>query len=289
MIVQDATAQGTDADLLRQQLLQAQRLSSVGTLASSVAHEFNNILTTIINYAKLGLRSPENGPARTEALEKILKGSQRAATIVNSMLGFARNNATQREMTDLAGLANEVLILTEKDLSKHQVQVEKRFQTHIRAPVVPGQIEQILLNLIINARQAMPRGGKLRIEIRENPTTQMAEICVSDTGVGIPPDEQERVFEKFRQAARSTLTREHEGTGLGLSIVRELCGLLGGDVGLQSDLGRGSTFTVRLPRNLEMPTPAPPRSASGTLKSDGRHTPTELLRPVVSAGGTRGA
>src|SRR5438128_10905218 len=96
MIGQDVTSQSTDTDLLRQQLLQAQRMSSMGTLASSVAHEFNNILTTIINYAKLGLRAKEGDAARTEALEKILKGSQRAATIVSSMLGFARNHATHR-------------------------------------------------------------------------------------------------------------------------------------------------------------------------------------------------
>jgi signal transduction histidine kinase len=91
----------TEADQLRQQLLQAQRLSSVGALASSVAHEFNNILTTIINYAKLALRPEADEPNRTQALEKILKGSQRAATIVSSMLGFARNGSTQRQMTDL--------------------------------------------------------------------------------------------------------------------------------------------------------------------------------------------
>src|SRR5436309_262608 len=114
-------------DQLRQQLLHAQRLSSVGVLASSVAHEFNNILTTIINYAKLGLRSEGDEKARTQALEKILKGSLRAATIINSMLGFARNNSAQREVTDLARLVEDVLILTEKDLSKHRVQVETKF------------------------------------------------------------------------------------------------------------------------------------------------------------------
>src|SRR6266702_4057305 len=124
MIGEDVMAPRTENDQLRQQLLQAQRLSSVGALASSVAHEFNNILTTIINYTKLALKPDADATARTQALEKILKGSQRAAAIVSSMLGFARNNATQREMTDVAALVEEVLVLAEKDLSKHRVQVE---------------------------------------------------------------------------------------------------------------------------------------------------------------------
>src|SRR5271170_3496866 len=93
-----------ETDSLRQQLLQAQRLSSVGALASSVAHEFNNILTTIINYAKLGLRPTADDPAKVQAFEKILKGGQRAATIVNSMLGFARNHSNQRQTTDMVRL-----------------------------------------------------------------------------------------------------------------------------------------------------------------------------------------
>ena len=128
MIGEDMMVPSTEADQLRQQLLQAQRLSSVGALASSVAHEFNNILTTIINYAKLGLRPNCDEPGRLQALEKILKGSQRAATIINSMLGFARNHTTQREVTALVELVEEVLLLTEKDLSKHRVHVEKTFQ-----------------------------------------------------------------------------------------------------------------------------------------------------------------
>src|SRR5262249_55987884 len=111
MTSDDVLAPNSDADQLRQQLLQAQRLSSVGALASSVAHEFNNILTTIINYAKLGLKPTADEPARTQALERILKGGQRAAAIVNSMLGYARANATHREPTDLARLVEEALIL----------------------------------------------------------------------------------------------------------------------------------------------------------------------------------
>jgi len=250
MIGEDVMSQTSDADLLRQQLLQAQRMSSVGTLASSVAHEFNNILTTIINYAKLGLRAPETGPSRTEALEKILKGSQRAATIVSSMLGFARNHATQREMTDLAKLAEEVLVLTEKDLSKHHVQVERKFQGQVRAPVVPGQIEQILLNLIINARQAMSRGGRLRIEIKENAHTKMAEIRVSDSGVGIPPEQLRLIFEPF-YTTKEPDEHGHGGSGLGLSVCRQIIEQHNGRIRVESIVGKGATFTVKLPLKLE--------------------------------------
>src|SRR5437870_5087243 len=122
MTGEDLMVPSTETDQLRQQLLQAQRMSSVGALASSVAHEFNNILTTIINYAKLGLKTADGDESgRRQALEKILKGSQRAAIIVNSMLGFARNNSAQAEMVDVVSLVEESLVLTEKDLSKHYV------------------------------------------------------------------------------------------------------------------------------------------------------------------------
>src|ERR671936_573078 len=110
MTGEDVMVPSSETDQLRQQLMHAQRLSSVGALASSVAHEFNNILTTIINYAKLGLRSEGDPASRTQALEKILKGSQRAATIINSMLGFARNTTTHREIADVVALVEEVLI-----------------------------------------------------------------------------------------------------------------------------------------------------------------------------------
>jgi signal transduction histidine kinase len=246
----DVMVPTTEMEQLRQQLLQAQRLSSVGALASSVAHEFNNILTTIINYAKLGLRSPGNEKARTEALEKILKGGQRAATVINSMLGFARNQSTQRETIDIAGLVDEVLILTEKDLSKHRVRVETEFHDRPKAPVVPGQIEQILLNLIINARQAMPNGGRLRIDVRENQQTQMVEIRITDTGVGIPMDQLRLIFEPF-YTTKEPDEHGHGGSGLGLSVCRQIIEQHQGRIRVESQVGKGSTFTVKLPVKAE--------------------------------------
>src|SRR5438270_13816480 len=112
MIGEDVLAPTSEMEQLREQLLRAQRLSSVGTLASSVAHEFNNILTTLINYAKLGMRTECTDAAKQQAFEKILKGSQRAATIISSMLGFARNTSMKREIVDLVALVEEVLVLT---------------------------------------------------------------------------------------------------------------------------------------------------------------------------------
>jgi len=251
MTGEEVLVPSTEADQLRQQLLQAQRLSSMGALASSVAHEFNNILTTIINYAKLGLREASDDASRVQALEKILKGSQRAATIVNSMLGYARNTSSRREMTDIVGLVEEVLILTDKDLSKHHVQVETKFHGRPKAPVVPGQIEQILLNLIINARQAMPRGGRLRIEVRENHRTQLVEVRVSDSGVGIPPDQLRLIFEPF-YTTKEPDEHGHGGSGLGLSVCRQIIEQHHGRIRVESLVGKRSTFTVKLPMKSEL-------------------------------------
>jgi signal transduction histidine kinase len=246
MIGEDLMLTTNEADQLRQQLLQAQRLSSVGALASSVAHEFNNILTTILNYAKMALRPNADEASRTQALERIVKGSQRAATIISSMLGFARNSSTQHQDTDLAALVEEVLVLTEKDLSKHRIQVEKRYQGKPRASVVPAQIEQVLLNLIINARQAMPRGGTLRLEVRESSEPGMAELRVGDTGHGIPADRLRLIFEPFF-TTKEPDEAGHGGTGLGLSVCRQIIEAHHGRIRVESLVGKGSTFTLKLP------------------------------------------
>jgi signal transduction histidine kinase len=239
-----------ETETLRQQLLQAQRLSNVGELASSVAHEFNNILTTVINYAKIGIRGSADDPTAKQAFEKILKSGQRAAGIVSSMLGYARSNSTQRKMVDLIALAEEVLTLTEKDLAKHRVKLERRFIGRPKVPGVPGQIEQILINLIINARQAMPDGGRILVEVRENREAQLAEIRVADTGAGISPEKLRRIFEPFF----TTKTPDDQGsggTGLGLSVCRQIIEQHHGRIRVESMVGKGSTFTVKLPLNDE--------------------------------------
>lgn len=251
MIGEEVMNAQTETEQLREQLLRAQRLSSVGTLASSVAHEFNNILTTLINYAKLGMRPECPDATKQQAFEKILKGSQRAATIISSMLGFARNGSMQREMVDLVALVEEVLVLTDKDLSKHQIKIERRFHSRPKAPIVRGQIEQILLNLMINARQAMLKGGTLTLDVRVNQKTQMADIAVCDTGVGIPPEQLRLIFEPFYTTKKPD-EQGHGGSGLGLSVCRQIIEQHHGRIRVESVVGKGSKFTVKLP--LEVPT-----------------------------------
>jgi signal transduction histidine kinase len=239
----------TETEALRQQLLQAQRLSSVGELASSIAHEFNNILTTIINSAKLGMRNPDPGE-KQQSFERVVKAGQRAAAIAGGMLGFARKSATHRQHCDLARLVEEVLVLTEKDLSKHRVQVETKFHARPTAWAVPGQIEQILVNLVLNARQAMPAGGRLRIEVRENPAADTVEIKVSDTGVGIAPEQLRLIFEPF-YTTKQPDEYGRGGSGLGLSVCRQIIEQHHGRIRVESVVGKGSTFTVKLPKRLD--------------------------------------
>jgi signal transduction histidine kinase len=239
----------TETDSLRQQLLQAQRLSSVGELASSIAHEFNNILTTIINSAKLGMRNSD-AAEKHKAFERVVKAGTRAAAIASGMLGFARKSSTHRTKCDVARLVEEVLILTEKDLSKHRIHVETRIVSRPVVWAVPGQIEQILVNLVINARQAMNNGGRLKIEVRENETADVAEVHIADSGVGIPPEQRRQIFEPF------FTTKEPDeygrgGTGLGLSVCRQIIEQHHGRIRVESVVGKGSTFIVKLPRKLD--------------------------------------
>ncbi len=235
-----------ELEALRQQLLQAQRLTSLGALASSVAHEFNNILTTIINYAKLGLTKGDEA-SRKKSLEKILKASERAAQITGGMLGFARARPGDRKPTDVVALVNEVLVLVEKDLSKHRVKLHTQFRSQPHAIVSAAQIQQIVLNLVINARQAMPDGGHLRIEVREAADTKMAEILISDTGGGIPADRLPRIFEPFYTTKEGPDDTGKGGTGLGLSVCRDIIEAHHGRIRVDSVVGRGTTFTVKLP------------------------------------------
>jgi len=240
-----------ELEWLKDQLVRAQRLSSVGTLASSVAHEFNNILTTILNYAKMAQKPSATDASKTQALDRIVQASQRAAALVSGMLGMARPGTQKRQVIELGTLVDEVLLLAGKDLSKHRVRVEKKIAP-VSAPVVAAQIEQVLLNLVINARQAMPDGGTIRIETRENLGLGIAEIVVADSGCGIGAEALSQIFEPFF----TTKTPDSDGrggNGLGLSVCRQIIESHQGRIRVESAPGRGAIFTLKLPLREETP------------------------------------
>lgn len=235
-----------ERDWLREQLLLQNRLAGVGAIASSMAHEFNNILMSLLNHSKMALKPTAKPDAKTAALEKVVQGTQRGAQLVNAMLGLSRTSACKLQPVDLVQLTREVLSLCEKDLSKYRIRVETSFSGPVQAQVMPALIEQVLLNLVINARQAMPQGGTLRLGVRVNPEGEVGEIRVADTGVGIPPEKLGMIFEPFF----STKQPDEEGrggTGLGLSLCRQIIEAHQGRIRVESTPGKGTAFTLKLP------------------------------------------
>lgn len=252
-----ATARARDErDALRRQVVELQRVSSLGVLAGSIVHELNNALTPILNYAKLGLRNPDPEFHR-RAFEKILDGAQRATAIATGVLGLARPHADRREPADLVRLVEDVLLIAAKDLQKHRVAVEFRADGRPHARVNPAQIQQVLLNLVINARQAMPDGGRLTIGVGLDPTGRTAEVRVSDTGVGIAPEALPHIFEPFFTTKTGPDATGLGGTGLGLPVCRDIVAAHRGRLRVESRPGQGATFTLRLPACPAAPEAAP--------------------------------
>jgi signal transduction histidine kinase len=252
-----------EVETLRRQVVALQRVSSLGVLAGGVCHELNNALTPILNYAKLGLRNPDP-KYRDRAFEKILEAAGRAAAITGGVLGLARPQGDRREPADLIRLAEEVILLVGKDLSRNRVQLD--FQTSGRpyARVNPAQIQQVLLNLLINARQAMPRGGTVRLKVAVDAAGRLAELSVADTGTGIAPADLRHIFDPFFTTKNGPDATGLGGTGLGLSVCREIVEAHHGRLRAESRLGQGTTFTLRLPA-----CPAPPGSSAATPSQQG--------------------
>ncbi|MBN2291569.1 MAG: sensor histidine kinase [Pirellulales bacterium] len=233
-------------EILKQQLAQAQKMTALGELVSTTTHEFNNILMTIINYAKLGMRHRDNA-TREKAFDKILSAGNRAAKITNSVLGIARNRSTSLEPTDLVQLIEETLILLEREMNKYRIKVEKKFLPIPEAVINGNQIQQVVLNLLINARQAMPSGGRLTIRITPAEETDMIDLVIRDYGTGIPADKLPKIFDSFYTTKQGPDESGKGGTGLGLSMCRDIIEAHHGRIRVDSSVGKGTAFTIKLP------------------------------------------
>lgn len=231
---------------LEQQLLQAQKLTALGELVSTTTHEFNNVLMTILNYARLGLRHKDEA-TRDKALQKILDAGQRAAKITNSVLGMARNRANVFESTDLGKIIEETLVLLEREMSKYRISVELQLHPVPEVSAIGNQIQQVLLNLLINARQAMQNGGRLLIKLDHDTAAGTVDLTVRDSGSGIPAEKLPRIFEPFFTTKSGPDESGKGGTGLGLSACKNIIDAHRGRIRVESTVGKGTAFILKLP------------------------------------------
>ena len=263
---------------LEEQLRHAQKMEAIGRLSGGIAHDFNNLLTAIRGYSELLLTSLAGSPLRTD-VEEIFNAADRAATLTGQLLAFSRRQLLSPEILVLNQRVMDMGRMLNRLIGEH-IAIDLHLATDlwsVRADA--AQLEQVLVNLALNARDAMPDGGRLAIETtnREVSVSQaraleispglFVELLVRDTGIGIPADVQGRIFEPF-----FTTKPKGAGTGLGLSMVYGFVRQSGGTVSVQSAPGRGSTFSLLLPRTDDTTPSGPPAPRTLTAATHGTGT-----------------
>jgi len=262
--------------VLKERLAHAQRYTALGELVSTTTHEFNNVLTTIINWAKHGLRHKDTA-TRDKAFEAILNSALRGAKITQTILGMARKRQNTLEPTDLQQLLADTLLLLEREMNKYHIRVEVFAQ-----PVPPvmadgNQIQQVLLNILVNARQAMPRGGRVVIRLQHEPDSPFVDLQIRDFGTGIPPDVLPRIFDPFFTTKTGPDASGKGGSGLGLSACRDIVEAHNGRIRVESAVGKGSCFTIRLPVATQN---ASSQSAGAAGNEVGNHISPQAASPA---------
>ncbi len=250
VVAQAAEVGSPHADLieqLRTQLEQARRMAVVGELMSTTTHEFNNLLMTILNYAKLGQRHKDE-PSRDKAFTRILDAANRAAKITGSVLSLSRNRSGMMEPTDLKSIVEDTLLLLEREFRKYRVALEVVLDEAVPAVnAIGNDLQRMLINLLVNARQATPEGGMVRIALQLDGKTGEVILTIRDTGSGISPDVLPKIFEPFFSTKSGPDASGKGGTGVGLASCKEVVDAHDGRIRVESSLGKGTAFIIRLP------------------------------------------
>jgi signal transduction histidine kinase len=245
-VTSQETNEQTELAALRQELLRSQRLAALGELVGTTTHEFNNVLMTILNYAKLGIRHKDEA-TRDKAFDRILAAATRAEKITNSVLGMARNRGQDFAPTDLAMLVEETLVLLEREMQKYRVAVRKEFADVPAVRAVGNQVQQVLLNLMTNARQAMPSGGEILLRLSHDASAGLVDLTVRDSGSGIAREHLTKIFDRGFTTKSGPDASGKGGSGVGLSACRDIVEAHHGRIRVESTAGKGTAFTVRLP------------------------------------------
>jgi PAS domain S-box-containing protein len=246
----------TEKKRLQQQLLQSQKLESIGQLAGGIAHDFNNFLTVIMGYSELLSQNPKLDERSLHMIKQITRSASQASQIVEKLLKFSRRGDIERTKVNLNNIINETHEMLERFLPR---EVKIRKELHEPLPLVeadPNQMEQVLMNLVINAKDAMPNGGTITINtaltfldkdeagVANIRPGEYVKVSISDTGKGIPEENLPHIFEPF-----FTTKGKDKGTGLGLAMVYGIVKEHGGHITVKSKLNKGTTFEVYLPVN----------------------------------------
>ena len=298
-----------ERERLQNQLHQAQRLESLGQLAGGIAHDFNNLLAVIINYAAFiandldtasGIDGDDRWRGTRDDVEQIRLAGERAAHLTHQLLSFARREVVQPEVVDVNDVVGDIEQLLRRTLGEH-VELHSSLAADLRPVLIdPGQLEQVLVNLAVNARDAMPDGGALRIDtanmdIDEDfaaPRPELSpgpHVClrVSDTGTGMSPETVQRALDPF-----FTTKPPGQGTGLGLATVYGIIQQAGGRLQIYSEPDVGSTFTVLLPATDQVTSPAElsadspvPRGEETILLVEDEQALREVTRRILKGAG----
>ena len=268
----------TEHRMIEDQLLQAQKMESIGRLAGGIAHDFNNILNVIIGYGEIVLKQLHSNDPLREKIDLMVKAGERAATLTRQLLVFSRKQALQPEVMNINSVIKDMkdmlIRLIGEDINTEFLLSEKLY--NVMAD--PGQIEQVIMNLVVNARDAMPDGGKLTIKTANEELDKHdagkyvlepgvdVTLSITDTGCGMDEETKRRIFEPF-----FTTKEQEKGTGLGLSTVYGIVKQSGGDIRVYSEPGKGTTFKIFLPKTDAEPTFETVQADMGEHRGSGEH------------------
>ncbi|WP_011581077.1 MULTISPECIES: cell cycle histidine kinase CckA [Chelativorans] len=276
----------TEQKALEAQMAQSQKMQAVGQLAGGIAHDFNNVLTAIIMASDLLLTNHRPSDPSFPDIMNIKQNANRAASLVRQLLAFSRRQTLRPEVLNLTDVLADIRMLLSRLVGNDVSLSVEHGQDLWPVKADIGQFEQVIVNLAVNARDAMPEGGQLKIRTRNVTAEDCAKypyrelqpadyvvVEVEDTGTGIAPDVQKKIFEPF-----FTTKEVGKGTGLGLSMVYGIVKQTGGFIYCDSEVGKGTTFRIFLPRHLQIETEASQERAGATAKANGATEPAQKAK-----------